>query len=237
MAAGGSFRACELAARPLAPVSNIAPVAPRMLNSTAHMAPTTTSSTEAKSPNKSDFIRAQPATMSAAEVVEKAKAEGIDLRAGLVYEVRRTDKARKRGTTKRASAVAKKGSSRASFSKGASKGASPKTQQITNKAAFVRAHANLSPKEIVAKARAQNVKLDVGYVYNIRSSSRTANTKTVGRRPRGAAEHRGAAAAQPLAGASRVETLLKAVAAEVGLARAIEILRAERATIASAIRA
>jgi hypothetical protein len=192
------------------------------------MAPTTTSPSDAKSVSKSDFIRTQPATMSAAQVVEKAKAEGIDLRAGLVYEVRRTDKARKTVPSRRSAPTAKKAppkSSSATPMRGDAK--APPT---TSKAAFVRAHANLSPKEIVEKAKAENIRLDVGYVYNVRSSNR-ANQRTARRAP----ERRDALAPEPVGATSRVEALLKAVAAEVGLGRAIELLQAERAKISAAI--
>lgn len=58
--------------------------------------------TPKKTPNKSDFIRSQPATLSAAEVVAKGKTEGVTILPGLVYEVRR--KARAKGKKKRATA-------------------------------------------------------------------------------------------------------------------------------------
>jgi hypothetical protein len=59
--------------------------------------------TPKNAPNKSDFIRSQPATLSAAEVVAKAKTEGVTILPGLVYEVRRKAKARAKGK-KRATA-------------------------------------------------------------------------------------------------------------------------------------
>jgi len=196
------------------------------------MAPTSTSTPEAKSVSKSDFIRAQPATLSAAQVVEKAKAQGIPLRPGLVYEVRRTDKAKKAAAPKPASPAAKKRAPKSSSS--AVKAGGPKKAPTTSKAAFVRAHANLSPKEIVAKARAENIKLDVGYVYNVRSSSKGAKKKVLAQAARRGTEPKGAAP-KPAAVSSRAETLLKAVAAEVGLGRAIELLQTERAKIGAAI--
>jgi hypothetical protein len=198
------------------------------------MAPTTTSPSDAKSVSKSDFIRTQSASMSAAQVVEKAKAEGIDLRAGLVYEVRRIDKARKTLPSKQSVSTARKAASK-------SRPAAPtrgdaKARLTTSKAAFVRAHANLSPKEIVEKAKGENIKLDVGYVYNVRSSNRAnqANQANQGSGRR-APERRGLPAPEAVGAISRVEALLKAVAAEVGLGRAIELLQAERAKISAAI--
>lgn len=194
------------------------------------MAPTTTSASDAKSVSKSDFIRTQPATMSAAQVVEKAKAEGIDLRAGLVYEVRRIDKARKTVPSKPSVPTAKKTASKSSSAVPPNRGGDAKARPTTSKAAFVRAHASLTPKEIVEKAKGENIKLDVGYVYNVRSSNR-ANQRSARRAP----ERRAAPAREPGGATSRVEALLKAVAAEVGLGRAIELLQTERAKISAAI--
>jgi hypothetical protein len=98
----------------------------------------------AKKQSKSAFIRKQPATLSAAEVVAKAKAAGIKFTTQLVYKVRGGSKAKK--------AVAKKTTTAKSVAVVTSK--SPVTE---SKADFVRAHANLSPKEIVAKAKSEGV--------------------------------------------------------------------------------
>lgn len=203
------------------------------------MAPTTTTAPDTKSVSKSDFIRSQPTTMSAAQVVEKAKAQGLDVRPGLVYEVRRTDRAKRTGSAKPATA-AKKGASKptpvvresASPPKGEPGGAS--RSSVTSKAAFVRAHASLSPKEIVDKAKAENIELDVGYVYNVRSSNK-ASSKAPGRAARRETQAKGASPATSVGVDSRLENLLKAIAAEVGLGRAIELLEAERAKIRAAI--
>lgn len=204
------------------------------------MAPTSTTTTADKSLNKSDFIRAQPASLSAAQIVEKAKAQGIALRAGLVYEVRRTDKAKKAGGPKHAGpAEGTRTRARARARAPRATAAAPKNagagKQPASKAAFVRAHANLSPKEIVEKAKAENIKLDVGYVYNVRSSNKTAKETRPSQGARRPTRHAGAPS--PVAAASNVEALLKAVAAEVGLGRALEVLQAERAKIAAALRA
>lgn len=172
-------------------------------------------------PTKSDFIRNQPATMSAAEIVEKAKAQGIDLRAGLVYEVRRTAKARKAPIAKKATAGARRAGSHATSM--IANGGTPKTG--LSKAAFVRQFPNLAPREIVEKAKAERIKLDVGYVYNIRSSSK-AGRKVAKRAAREGSGARGAARSVT---PSSAENLLRTVAAEIGLGRALEILAGERA--------
>jgi hypothetical protein len=154
--------------------------------------------------SKSDFIRSQPSTMSAAEVVAKGKAAGIKILPGLVYEVRRTAKAKK----------------------GASKKSPTKKQ---SKADFVRAHGDLSAKEVVEKGKAAGVKLDVSYVYNVRAYSKAkAKKKSAGKARPG---RNGLAVARPINSSSAAEALLKALGAELGLAQAIEILEGERARV------
>ena len=55
------------------------------------MAKAKRTSKKTKGPNRSDFIRSQPATMTANEVVAKGAEAGLTFKAGLVYEVRRSD--------------------------------------------------------------------------------------------------------------------------------------------------
>ena len=104
-----------------------------------------------------------------------------------------------------------------------------------SKAAFVRAlPSTLSAAEVVEKAKAAGLSLEVGYVYNIRSTAKTAGrartagdtssrVKTNGTSPRGAWD------------SSSAELLLKAVGAELGLAAAIRILESERARVRAAL--
>lgn len=64
-------------------------------------APSMPNTKTAKTPNKSDFIRAQPASLSVAEVIAKGKAEGIEIGSSLVYMVRgRSPGKAKTGTAK-----------------------------------------------------------------------------------------------------------------------------------------
>jgi hypothetical protein len=172
--------------------------------------------------SKSAFIRAQPATLLTADVIAKAKDTGMTIRPGLVYEVRRAEKAKK--------AVAKK-----TTSMGAKNGAASKSPNKQSKGDFVRAHANLSPQEIAAKAKAEGIKLAVGYVHNVRSADRAARKKK-----RTAAAKLPASTPAFTNGArpsvnSNAENLLKAVAAEIGLGRAMEILSGERARVRAVI--
>jgi len=93
---------------------------------------------------------------------------------------------------------------------------------VASKAAFVRGLPASTPaKEVVAKAKALGLTLSVNYVYNIRGAAKT----------RRVAVRAGAGVPRPIAGAPGAESLLKAVAAEVGLAKAIEILAGERARV------
>jgi len=171
-----------------------------------------------KTTSKSDFIRAQPANLSAAEVVAKAKGAGLKFSRQLVSAVRA------RAKTKGKAPVAKKARAVKSDAPAA---------KTTNKAAFVRAHASLSPKEIIAKAKAEGIKLGVSYVYNVRGADKMAAKK------KRASKRSAPVVAGPApvrhAASSDVESLLRAVGAELGLAHAIALLHDERAKVRAAI--
>jgi hypothetical protein len=95
--------------------------------------------------------------------------------------------------------------------------ASPKT----SKSAFIRSlPATMPAKDVVTKARLVGMKLTDAYVYAIRSASK---------RPKKARMRAGGA--HGVAPSTGTEELLKAVAAEIGLGRAIELLEAERARV------
>jgi hypothetical protein len=174
--------------------------------------------TTAKKQSKSDFIRQQPSTLSAAEVVEKAKATGVPISSGLVYEVR---------------SQAKRKPKKAAATK-VSKAVTQKTPQT--KADFVRAHAKLSPKDIVGKAKLEGIKLDTGYVYNVRGADRAAAEKKRTSKKASQTAIIANGSRPPVAASDKAEDLLKAIAAEVGLGRAIELLEAERARVHSMLR-
>lgn len=176
-----------------------------------------------KKQSKSDFIRSLPGTMSAADVVAKGKAAGVKFSPQLVYNVRGGAKAKK--------APAKKTS--------AAKRVSAPPKPAVSKAEFVRTRAHLSPKEIVEDARAAGMKLDVAYVYNVRGSSKAKGvvkatpTRVAARR---STERTAPPVVRPITTAAKAEDLLRAVAAEVGLGRAIELLEAERARVHAVLR-
>jgi hypothetical protein len=82
------------------------------------------------------------------------------------------------------------------------------------KAAFVRSlPPNTPAKEVVEQAKAQGLSLTTAHVYAIRTNDR--------RRPK-------PADSRPVVGQAREIELLKALAASIGLSRAIAILEAER---------
>jgi hypothetical protein len=98
-----------------------------------------------------------------------------------------------------------------------------------SKAAFVRADRNLSPKEIVEKAKAEGLKLDVGYVYNVRGADKMRAKKK-------RAANKSTTVSTLVNGggwtvSANAPDLLKAVAAEIGLGPAIETLAGERARV------
>jgi hypothetical protein len=244
--------------------------------------------TSTKTPNKSDFIRSQPATLSAAEVVAKGKAQGVTILPGLVYEVRRKAKAPAKGKGKKAAApksatastktaisksdfirsqpavlsaaevVAKakalgmkldrvlvykvriRAKAKGKSTRAAKKTAVPvtkpsiSTKPPKSKAAFVRGLPASTPaKDVVKQAKAAGIKLGVSYVYNIRGAAKMAAKKK-----RAAAKSPAVAAVtngRGSSGSASAEGLLKAVAAEIGLGPAIEILQAERARVGAVI--
>jgi hypothetical protein len=171
-------------------------------------------------PNKSDFIRQQPATMSAKEVVAKAKAAGMMFAPVLVYKVRGRAKSKK-APIKTAPATVTTAPNAAA------------TKPPKSKSGFIRNLPSSTPaKEVVKQAKALGMRLTESYVYNVRGAAKKA------------AKAKRADAKSPTVrvangGGSRVsasaENLLKAVAAEIGLGPAIEILVGERARVAVVI--
>jgi hypothetical protein len=179
-------------------------------------------------PNKSEFIRSQLAEMSAADVVAKAKADGLTIEPGLVYRVRSQVKARRK--------VKKGAAKRTAAKKTAAVKRSAATKPLPSKSDFIRRLPKLSPKEVVAKAKAEGIKLEVGYVYNVRSAGKAvaakrAATTTTSRKATARSDSQPSVSTST----SSAEELLHAIAAEVGLGRAIEILAAERARVRAVI--
>jgi hypothetical protein len=195
-----------------------------------------------KTPGKSDFIRKQPASLSAPEVVAKGKAAGIKFTPQLVYKVRGGSTAKKRQAKK-----AKK----TSTAKPVAAAHAPSTNSKVSKAAFIRSLPKDMPvAEVIAKGKAQGLKIAETYVSWARWAGKKANKKsakatapaTKPRAPTVQVTTRATPRKPTLTNgvrspaSSSAETLLRAVAAEVGLGRAIEILAGERARVHSILR-
>jgi hypothetical protein len=182
----------------------------------------TTKKTSTKTPSKSDFIRSQPAALSAAEVVAKAKAQGIKLDRVLVYKVRIRAKAKGKSPKTVAAKKTTISVTKPSIS----------TKPPKSKAAFVRGLPASTPaKDVVKLAKAAGILLGISYVYNIRGAAKMARKRAAAKSPAVRTVMNGGA---PRVSAS-AENLLKAVAAEIGLGPAIDILHSERARVRAVI--
>jgi hypothetical protein len=178
--------------------------------------------------NKSDFIRSQPASLPAAAVMAAGKKAGLKISSSLVYMVRGRAGASRaaRGAKSTKIGPAKPGTGKQPSP--AATAAAPGNG--ASKAAFVRSRAHLSPREIVEDAKAAGIELDVGYVYNVRGAARSKSKVT-----KQAARVVRVVAAPPVTTA-KAEDLLRALGAELGLGRALEILQAERIKVRAVIR-
>jgi hypothetical protein len=160
---------------------------------------------------KARFVRSLPRTMSAAELVEKGNAAGVKLTTHYVHKVR-----------------AKRGASKAKKKSTSGKTTTPWTSKKAKSAAsFVRGLPASTPaKQVVSLAKAAGIQLGISYVYNIRGAAKLAAKKK-----RAAAKNTAVTVAS--GGGAKVpvsaEDLLKALGAELGLGKAIEILSGERA--------
>ena len=91
---------------------------------------------EMKKPNKSQFIRSQPASVVASEVVKKAKDAGMSISPQMVYAIRSA--ARKRGAKPASGSAARRktlGARASSIARGAS--SDPTAQQFLNLVASI----------------------------------------------------------------------------------------------------
>ena len=110
----------------------------------------------------------------------------------------------------------------------------PKIKKATpSKSDFIRSQPpSLSPAEVVKKGKARGIKFSPQLVYNVRryNKSKSKTNATYARATPGTAVVR------PIATSSKAEDLLRAVAAEIGLGRAIELLEADRARVHGVLR-
>jgi hypothetical protein len=119
-----------------------------------------------KSPTKSDFIRKFSASTSASDIVSKAKAANLKLTPSFVYAIRAMDKKRK-GGSKAAKPVSAAASAAPSSAASAAKS--------VNKSAWVRGlPASMSAADVIAKGKAQGIKLTAAQVYTVRANAKRA---------------------------------------------------------------
>lgn len=169
----------------------------------------------------SKFILSLPATLTGGQVVARAKAEGMKTSGANVYRVRGLySTPSKTGATNPASKT----------------GAAKTTWASGSKAGFVRSHPTLSPKEVVAKAKAEGIQFGAQYVYRVRGLDKAAKKKRVAAKTTPGATRVNGVTRPAAAASSSAEDLLHAVAAELGLGRAVEILTGERARVQSILR-
>jgi hypothetical protein len=96
---------------------------------------------------------------------------------------------------------------------------------------------DLPVKEVLARVAARGMKASANNVYRVRrlgARSIKVGKDTQGSR-RAVPERKGPSVARPIASAASAEDLLRAVAAEVGLGRAMLILAGERARLRALI--
>ncbi len=159
----------------------------------------------------STFILSLPRDLPIDDVIAKAKAKGMKASANNIYRVRRMAGAKVAKKTLAAPA--------APPSKAAAPVAAASTQ---NKAEFVRSLSSLTPREIVARAKTAGVKLDVGYVYNVRGKSK-ASTKKRGR-PTTKSTNGATTPATTSHGSSSNEVTFRKLVYELGVGRAKSLL-------------
>ncbi|MBI4914582.1 MAG: hypothetical protein HY825_01930 [Acidobacteria bacterium] len=105
--------------------------------------------------------------------------------------------------------------------------AKPKKTTLT-KTDFILAQGDVPAKVVIAKGKAIGLEFTDKYVHTIRSVARDRKLRDA---------HRAAAKAAPSGGASSgAGALLLAVAAEVGLGRAIELLQTERRRVVAMLK-
>src|SRR5688572_9754402 len=126
----------------------------------------------AKPMTKSDFIRKFSASTPASEIVSKAKGANLKLTPSFVYAIRAMDKKRKGGSG------AKRPAMGAGSSNGSASSATSGSGRSINKSAFVRGlPSTLSASEVIAKGKAEGIKLTAAQVYTVRANAKRAGSK------------------------------------------------------------
>ena len=102
-------------------------------------------------------------------------------------------------------------------------------KKVISKAAFVRSFPAVTPaKEVVAQGKSRGIHLTDAYVYNVRATFRAGQKSSRGSASKAKAKAKTKNKRLSLKVGRRAEDRLRALAAELGLARAIAVLQAER---------
>jgi hypothetical protein len=178
------------------------------------------------------FILSLPLTLPAKEVLANAKARGIKTSENNVHRVRRIH-----GRSKQA--IAKALTSATAKAPAKVEAGSNNSAVAPTKSDFVRSFPlNAPAKQIVQKATAAGIDLDVRYVHKVQSRSKPAAARKTPATARPQRTHATSARSTVASVkhvsprlSSSVEGLLRAIAAEIGFGRAVEILQGERASV------
>ena len=128
---------------------------------------------------------------------------------------------------------AREGRRRAHETTRATRASAARSKPPANKADFVRSRSHLSPREVVEDAKAAGLEARRGhYVYNVRAFDKAKTSRGARAAAQRAVAPRSAPSVpRPIHSTASAEDLLRAVAAEIGLGRAIEILNQDRAKV------
>jgi hypothetical protein len=187
------------------------------------------------------FILSLSHTLAMKDVIAKAKAKGLKATESNVYRVRRlAAKSAKTAPSKTKTPSAKPSPSSPTTA------TSSKAPQ--SKVGFIRSLPPSMPvAQVVSKAKAQGLKIPESYVHWARWQSKSAAKKKVRKATatvtkvtklaarRATSPRKGASVVRPITTTSSAEDLLRAVAAEIGLGRAVGILTDERAKLRAVI--
>jgi hypothetical protein len=187
----------------------------------------------AKTPSKSEFVMSFPASVPPNDVAVKAAEAGLALTLKAVNAIRNLAKANLAKTAGRVAAP-----TRRSGRPPGSKKDKAAPGEATNKSAFVRSLPESMPlREVVAKAKAQGIKLSEGHVSAIRSLARAKlKWAAAGAPKRGPGRPRGSRTRKPAAAASAsFEQALVDLVLDHGVRRVEEALAAIRERLARSL--
>jgi len=182
--------------------------------------------------SKTAFVLAQPPGTKPKQIAEAASAAGIEITAKYVSNILSAAKsAGKKAPAKKTAAKTAPAKAVVPAKKGRSSGG--------NKSEFIRSvPKDVKPAEVVKLAAAKGISITAGLVHTVRSQLKKKGVESLAptaKRPgRPPSAHKSPAPA-PVGGSSDRERQLVALAVDVGLARAVELIEGLRARIGELI--